>query len=61
MEEKLKKISKMIEKAIEILIKEIYSKPPKKNYAVEKTDFYHIDIIWSLEILHLKYYGHQKQ
>ena len=36
---------------------EIYSKPPKKDYATNKTDVYHIDDIWSLHILGLKDYG----
>ena len=35
-------------------INEIYSKPPKKNYPTNKTDVYHIDDIWSLDILDLK-------
>ena len=36
---------------------EIYSKPPKKYYATNKTDVYHIDDTWSLDILDLKDYG----
>ena len=36
---------------------EIYSKPPKKKYATNKTDVYHIDDIWSLATLDLKSYG----
>ena len=36
---------------------EIYSKPAKKNYPTNKTDIYHIDDIWSLDILGLKDYG----
>ena len=47
----------MTQKNIKIFIKEIYSKPPKKNYATNKTDVYHIDDIWSLDILDLKDYG----
>ena len=47
----------MTQKNIEISINEIYSKPPKKNYATNKTDVYHIDDIWSLDILDLKDYG----
>ena len=35
----------------------MYSKPPKKNYVTNKTDVYHIDDIWSLDILDLKDYG----
>ena len=47
----------MTQKNIEIFINEIYSKPPKKNYATNKTDVYYIDDIWSLDILDLKDYG----
>ena len=44
----------MTQKNIKIFINEIYSKPPKKNYAANETDVYHIDEIWSLDILDLK-------
>ena len=47
----------MTQNSIEIFINEIYSKPPKKNYATNKTDVYHIDEIWSLDTLELKDYG----
>ena len=47
----------MTQKIIKIFINEIYSKPPKKNYVTNKTDVYHIDDIWSLDILDLKDYG----
>ena len=47
----------MTQKNIKIFINEIYSKPPKKIYATNKTDVYHIDDIWSLDILDLKDYG----
>ena len=47
----------MAQKSIKIFINEIYSKPPKQNYATNKTDVYHIDEIWSLDILDLKDYG----
>ena len=47
----------MTQKNIKIFINEIYSKGPKKNYATNKTDVYHIDDIWSLDILDLKEYG----
>ena len=47
----------MTQKSIKIFINETYSKPPKKNYAKNKTDVYHIDDIWSLDILDLKDYG----
>ena len=46
----------MTQKNIKIFINEIYSKGPKKNYATNKTDVYHIDDIWSLDILDLKDY-----
>ena len=47
----------MTQKNIKIFINEIYSKPPKKCYPTNKTDVYHIDDIWSLDILDLKDYG----
>ena len=47
----------MTQKNIKIFINEIYSKPPKKNFVTNKTDVYHIDDIWSLDILDLKDYG----
>ena len=47
----------MTQKNIKIFINEIYSKPPRKNYATNKTDVYHIDDTWSLDILDLKDYG----
>ena len=47
----------MTQKNIKIFINEIYSKPPKKYSATNKTDVYHIDDIWSLDILDLKDYG----
>ena len=49
----------MTQKNIKIFINEIYSKPPRKNYATNKTDVYHIDDIWSLDILDLKDYGRE--
>ena len=47
----------MSQKNIKIFINEIYSKPPKKIFATNKTIVYHIDEIWSLDILDLKDYG----
>ena len=47
----------MTQKNIKIFINEIYSEPPKKNYITNKTDVYHIDDIWSLDILDFKDYG----
>ena len=47
----------MTQKTIKIFINEIYSKPPKRNYSTEKTDVYHLDDIWSLDISDLKDFG----
>ena len=47
----------MSQKNIKILINEIYSKSPKKYYPTNKTDVYHFDDTWSLDILDLKDYG----
>ena len=47
----------MTQKNIKIFINEIYSKAPKQNYITNKTNVYHIDDIWSLDILDLKDYG----
>ena len=47
----------MTQKNIKIFINEIYSKPPKKNYDLNKTNVYYIDDFWSLDILDLKDYG----
>ena len=47
----------MIQKTIKIFINESYSKAPKNNYPTNKADAYHIDDIWSLDILNLKEYG----
>ena len=47
----------MTQKNIKIFINENYSKPPKRNYNTNKTNVYHIDDIWSLDILDLKDYG----
>ena len=47
----------MTQKNIKIFINEIYSKPPRRYYATNKTDVYHIDGTWSLDILDLKDYG----
>ena len=47
----------MTQKNIKIFINEIYSKPPRKSYPTNKTDVYHIDDIWFLDILDLKDYG----
>ena len=47
----------MTQKNIKTFINEIYSRGPKKNYPTNKTNVYHIDDIWSLDILDLKDYG----
>ena len=47
----------MTQKAIKIFINGIYSTPPKEKFATNKTDVYHIDNLWSLDILDLKDYG----
>ena len=47
----------MTKKTIKTLLNEFYSKPPKKIYATNRTDVYHIDDIWSLDTLDLKEYG----
>ena len=44
----------MTQKNIKLFINEIYSKPPNPT---NKTDVYHIDDTWSLDILDLKDYG----
>ena len=47
----------MTQKNIKIFINEIYAKPPKRNYVTNKTNVYHIDDIWFLDILDRKDYG----
>ena len=47
----------MTQKSIKIFIKEIYSKPVKKNYITNKTDVFSIGNIWSLDILDREDYG----
>ena len=47
----------MTKKSIKIFIKEIYSKPPKRNPPTNKTVVSHIVNFWSLDILDLKDYG----
>ena len=50
----------MSQKTIRILKDEIYSKRPKQNNITNKTDIYHFDDIWSLDVLDLKDYGPEK-
>ena len=47
----------MTQKSIKGFIDEIFSKLPKKYYLTNKTDVYHFDGIWTLDILDLKDYG----
>ena len=47
----------MTQKAIKTFVTEICSERPKKSYLTNKTNVYHIDDIWSLDILDLKEYG----
>ena len=47
----------MTQKNIKIFINDNFSKGPKRKYATNKTDVYHIDDIWSLDILDFKDYG----
>ena len=46
----------MTQKNLKNFFNELYSKPPKRSYATNKTDLYHIDDNWSLDILDLKYH-----
>ena len=47
----------MTQKTTKMFINENYSKGAKKNYSTNKTDVYHNDDKWSLDILGLKDYG----
>ena len=47
----------MTQKNFKIFVNEVHSKGPKQNYNTNKTDVYHIDDVWSLDILDLKDYG----
>ena len=47
----------MTQKNIKIFLDEVYSKPPMNSYPTNKTEIFHIDDIWSLDILDLKYYA----
>ena len=49
----------MTQKNIRMFVNEIFSKPPERNYNTNKTDVYHIDDIWSLDILDLKDNGRE--
>ena len=47
----------MTQKSVKIFINEIYSQGPEKIYNTIEKDVYHIDNIWTLNILDLKVYG----
>ena len=47
----------MTQKTFKIFEDKMFSKAPKNNYATNKTDVYHNDDIWSLDLLDLKDYG----
>ena len=40
-----------------LFVKELYAKPPMKNYATNKTDLYHINDVLRMYILDLTDYG----
>ena len=44
----------MAQKNIKLFIDEVYAKPPEENYTTNKTDFYNIDDIRSLDIFRLE-------
>ena len=46
----------MTQESFEKFMNEIYSKGPKNNYPTNKADVFHIDDIWSLDILNLNDY-----
>ena len=46
----------MTQKTIKIFMNENYSTRPKKIFNTYRGDVYHIDTIWSLDILDLKVY-----
>ena len=50
----------MTQETIKIYLNENSSKTPEKDYATNKTDVYHIDDLWSVDILDLKDYGPEK-
>ena len=51
----------MTQKNNKTIKNEIYSKGPKRNYTTNKTDVYHNEDIWSLDVLDLKDYGPKTQ
>ena len=51
----------MTQKIIKIFIDLFFSEAPEKNYPTNKTDVYHIDNIWRLNIIGLKDSGPENQ
>ena len=47
----------MTQKTSEIFIDDFYSKPPQMKHAINKSDVYQFEDVWSLHILDLKGYG----
>ena len=47
----------MTQNTVKNFVDEIYSKRSKRNCATNKFDVYHIDDIWSLDVLDLEGYG----
>ena len=50
----------MTQRTIKPFIVETYPKPPKKDFITNKTNVYHIDDSWILDVLDLKDYGPEK-
>ena len=44
----------MTQKTVKTFLDENYPKPTEKNYPTNKTNLYHIDDIWSLDIWELE-------
>ena len=44
----------MTQKTIDLFLDKIYSELPDNNYSTDKTEVYHYDDIWSLDLLDLK-------
>ena len=47
----------MTQRTINILIDEIYSKPPRRNYITNETNVHHVDETWSSDRIDLRDYG----
>ena len=50
----------MTQGTIDVFTNEKFSKPPKKDYCTNRTDAFHIDETWNLDILYLKDHGPEK-